>query len=43
MHQQVGMPKVNAAKGSVDPVTLLPRTGAQGAAMASLPASGQRP
>ncbi len=43
MHQQVGMPKVNAARGSVDPVTLLPRTGAQGAAMASLPASGQRP
>lgn len=43
MHQQVGLPKVNAAKGSVDPVTLLPRTGAQGAAMASLPASGQRP
>lgn len=43
MHQQVGLPKVNAAKGSVDPVTLLPRTGAQGAAMASLPASGQKP
>lgn len=43
MHQQVGLPKVNAAKGSVDPVTLLPRTGAQGAAMATLPASGQRP
>lgn len=43
MHQQVGLPKVNAAKGSVDPVTLLPRTGAQGAAMASLPAPGQRP
>lgn len=43
MHQQVGLPKVNAAKGSVDPVTLLPRTGAQGAAMANLPASGQRP
>lgn len=43
MHQQVGLPKVNAARGSVDPVTLLPRTGAQGAAMTSLPASGQRP
>lgn len=43
MHQQVGLPKVNAARGSVDPVTLLPRTGAQGAAMASLPASGQKP
>lgn len=43
MHQQVGLPKVNAAKGSVDPVTLLPRTGAQGAAMASVPASAQRP
>jgi len=43
MHQQVGLPKVNAATGSVDPVTLLPRTGAQGAAMASLPAKGERP
>ena len=43
LHQQVGLPKVNAAKGSVDPVTLLPRTGAQGAAMTSPSASGPRP
>ena len=42
MHQQVGLPKVNAAQGAVDPVTLLPRTGAQGAAMAGIPASGAR-
>jgi hypothetical protein len=39
MHQQVGLPKINAAKGSVDPVTLLPLTGAQGAGMASQPTS----
>lgn len=42
LHQQVGLPKVNAAQGAVDPVTLLPRTGAQGAAMAGIPASGAR-
>lgn len=41
MHQQVGLPKINAAKGSVDPVTLLPLTGAQGAAMASHPAAAK--
>lgn len=35
LHQQVGLPKISASKGFVDPVTLLPRTGAQGAAMAS--------
>lgn len=39
-HQQSGSPKITATKGFVDPVTLLPRKGAQSAAMASLPASG---
>jgi len=39
-HQQGGQPKITASKGYVDPVTLLPRKGAQSAAMASLPASG---
>lgn len=32
-HQQVGMPKINSAGTFVDPVTLLPRKGAQGAAI----------
>lgn len=40
LHQQTGQPKITASKGFVDPVTLLPRKGAQSAAMASLPASG---
>lgn len=39
-HQLSGNPKITATKGFVDPVTLLPRAGAQSAAMASLPASG---
>lgn len=39
-HQQSGSPKITATKNFVDPVTLLPRKGAQSAAMASLPASG---
>jgi hypothetical protein len=46
LHQHSGMPKIAASKGFVDPVTLLPQKGAQGAAMASLPAaatSGQPP
>lgn len=44
MHQQVGLPKISASRDFVDPVTLLPRAGAQGAAMASLPAaSASRP
>lgn len=38
-HQQAGMTKITTGKTFVDPVTLLPRAGAQGAAMASLPAS----
>lgn len=32
-HQQAGMPKINSAGPFVDPVTLLPRKGAQGAAI----------
>lgn len=39
-HQQTGSPKIAATKGFVDPVTLLPKKGAQSAAMASLPTSG---
>jgi len=38
-HQQTGLPKIAASKGFVDPVTLLPKKGAQRAAMASLPDS----
>lgn len=37
LHQQTGLPKIAATKGFVDPVTLLPKKGAQSAAMASLP------
>lgn len=43
LHQQVGLPKISASKGFVDPVTLLPRTGAQGAAMAGRPVSPAPP
>lgn len=39
LHQQTGLPKIAATKGFVDPVTLLPKKGAQSAAMASLPAA----
>ncbi|RTL31217.1 MAG: DUF3106 domain-containing protein [Burkholderiales bacterium] len=39
LHQHTGMPKIAASKGFVDPVTLLPKKGAQSAAMASLPAA----
>lgn len=39
LHQHTGLPKITATKGFVDPVTLLPRKGAQSAAMASLPAA----
>lgn len=39
LHQHTGMPKIAAGKGFVDPVTLLPKKGAQSAAMASLPAA----
>jgi hypothetical protein len=38
-HQHTGLPKIAATKGFVDPVTLLPKKGAQSAAMASLPNS----
>lgn len=37
LHQHAGLPKITATKGFVDPVTLLPKKGAQSAAMASLP------
>jgi hypothetical protein len=33
LHQQAGLPKVNASAGFVDPATLLPRRGPQGAAV----------
>jgi len=33
LHQQTGMPKINATSEFVDPVTLLPKKGAQGAAI----------
>jgi Protein of unknown function (DUF3106) len=39
LHQHSGLPKIAASKGFVDPITLLPRKGAQSAAMASLPAT----
>nr|WP_315196301.1 DUF3106 domain-containing protein [uncultured Aquabacterium sp.] len=39
LHQQAGLPKISASGDFVDPVTLLPRTGAQGAAMSPPPAS----
>jgi len=40
LHQQAGLPKVNASAGFVDPATLLPRRGPQGAAVvAAQPAS----
>lgn len=40
LHQHTGLPKIAASKVFVDPVTLLPKKGAQSAAMASLPATG---
>lgn len=44
LHQHTGLPKIAASKGFVDPVTLLPKKGAQSAAMASLPsATGAHP
>lgn len=39
LHQHAGLTKITASKGFVDPVTLLPKKGAQSAAMASLPAT----
>jgi hypothetical protein len=41
LHQQVGMPKVNASAGFVDPETLLPRRGPQGAAAQTVAPSGR--
>lgn len=41
-HQQAGMPKIAATKGFVDPSTLLPKRGPQGAAMAAAPDSAKR-
>lgn len=37
LHQQAGLPKINAAKGFVDQQTLLPRKGVQGAGMTPPP------
>jgi hypothetical protein len=42
LHQQTGLPKIAGNKGFVDPVTLLPRKGAQGAAVTAVPASQAR-
>jgi Protein of unknown function (DUF3106) len=39
LHQHTGLHKINADKGFVDPKTLLPRTGSQGAAMTPVSAS----
>ncbi|MDI1260752.1 DUF3106 domain-containing protein [Aquabacterium sp.] len=41
LHQQTGLPKIAATKGFVDPVTLLPKKGAQGAAMTAVPTASQ--
>lgn len=38
-HQQTGLPKIAASKGFVDPQTLLPKKGPQGAAMSPTPGS----
>jgi Protein of unknown function (DUF3106) len=38
LHQQAGMPKIAATKTFVDPQTLLPKKGSQGAAMTPVPA-----
>lgn len=42
LHQQTGLTKIAGNNGFVDPVTLLPKKGAQGAAMTALPASPDR-
>lgn len=39
LHQQTGLPKIAATKGFVDPQTLLPKKGPQGAAMLAEPGS----
>ncbi len=41
-HQQTGLPKMTAKPGFVDPNTLLPRRGVQGAAIAARPDPPQR-
>jgi hypothetical protein len=41
-HQQHGLPKIAATPSFVDPATLLPRRGPQGAAIAAQPASAAR-
>jgi hypothetical protein len=41
LHQHTGLTKITTSKSFVDPVTLLPRKGAQSAAMASLPSNSQ--
>lgn len=46
LHQQSGMPKLNTQKGFVDPKTLLPMRGAQGAAVSppvAAPVAPKRP
>jgi hypothetical protein len=42
LHQQAGLPKLSAKPGFVDPKTLLPRRGLQGAAVAAKPDSTPR-
>lgn len=39
MHHQTGLPKIAATRGFVDPDTLLPRRGPQGAAVAAKPST----
>ncbi len=41
-HQQTGLPKISAKPGFVDPHTLLPRRGVQGAAVAAMPEPPKR-
>jgi hypothetical protein len=42
LHQQTGLTKIVANKGFVDPNTLLPKKGAQSAAVTAWPASQPR-
>lgn len=42
LHQQTGLTKIAGNQGFVDPVTLLPKKGAQGAAMTALPTPPDR-
>ena len=43
LHQQAGLPKVAATPGFVDSATLLPKRGAQGAAVRAPVAQGEKP